>query len=394
VTDQDALWKKLPGAVVPFGWRAFADKYRLMWRAEGHARAVAGQMAARLALLAVSQAGWAADEVIARDWRDRTSLGPLFILGHQRSGTTLHHRLLACDRTHARALTAQEMIFPATSLQRAFAAVGAWDKKRGGGLAARLKRTEDRLFGPLDDLHRLRFGEIEEDEFVLWAIFASAMCANDSPSSTERRALDDLRHFDRWPEDRQARALGWYRACLLKKLQREPGTGGEPTWIVSKNPAFTHKVDALLKVFPDARFIYHVRNPLRTIASRLSLFEAIWQRRFPGFGKMTPRQVEVIVADSLRTYLSAEEARPKVPPERWIDVRYDDLTRDPRSVVESVYRHFDLPGPDENLRAELAKLETRTEPHRSAHVYDLAEFGLTEEYLREKLRVVFERYGF
>ena len=393
MSPRAADWTWLPGAVVPFNWAAFARKYRLLLREEGDFRAVAGQMAFRLALLAAGQAGWAVDELAARGWRNARCLGPLFILGHQRSGTTFHHRLLAQDRTHARALALHEMLLPAASVQGALARLGAWDARRGGGLGRRLADAEQRLFGPLDDLHRLRFAEIEEDEFVLWGIFASAMCANDSPSSTERRDLDGLRSFHDWPPERQARALGWYRACLLKKLHREPPAGDEPAWVVSKNPAFTHKVPELLRVFPDARFIYHVRSPLETIPSRLSLIEAIWQRRFPGFAKMSPRQVEVIVADSLRTYLSAEEELPKLPEGRRLVVRYEDLTRDPRGTVESVYRRFGLPGPDADLAAALARL-ARREPHESKHRYDLAEFGLTEDYLRAKLKVVFDRYGF
>ena len=394
MSPRDADWTRLPGAVVPFDWAAFVGKYRLLLREEGDLRAVAGQMAFRLALLAVGQAGWAIDELAARGWRQARCLGPLFILGHQRSGTTFHHRLLAKDRTHARALALHEMLLPAASLQRALARLGAWDDRRGGGLHKWLAGTEERLFGPLDDIHRVRFAEVEEDEFVLWGIFASAMCANDSPSSTARRDLDGLRSFHDWPQDRQARALGWYRACLLKKLHREPPAAGEPAWIVSKNPAFTHKVPELLRVFPEARFIYHVRSPLATIPSRLSLIQAIWRRRFPGFTKMTPAQVEVIVADSLRTYLSAETAARALPGDRWLVVRYEDLTRDPRGTVESVYRRFGLPGPDANLAAALSELAGGKKRHESAHRYDLAEFGLAEEVLREKLRVVFDRYGF
>ena len=51
---------------------------------------------------------------------------------HAPEQTTRHftrlHRLLAADTTHARALTLHEMIFPATSFQRAVAATAA-DRK-------------------------------------------------------------------------------------------------------------------------------------------------------------------------------------------------------------------------------------------------------------------------
>ena len=394
----DVDWQALPGARVPFRWKPFVEKYALLLRHEGEPGAVAGQVAFRLALWAAGQGTWALDELVARRWRraDDEMTGPLFILGHQRSGTTFLQRLLARDTTHARALALHEMLLPAVSAQNGLRALGTLDARLGGHLSRRYHAAQERLFGPLDEIHRLRFEEVEEDEFVLWAIFASLMCANDAPSTVERRDLDELRHFHRWPARLQAEALGWYRACLLKKIHREPPAdrrtdGG--AWIVSKNPAFTHKVPELRQVFPDARFIYLVRNPLETIPSRLSLIRAIWRRRLPGFRDMTPRHVETILEDSVRTYLSAERDLPPLPADRWIPVRYDALTRDPRGVVEAIYARLGLTGPDDDLRAHLRDLAPRQRERRSKHAYTLAEFGLDEATLRQRLAPVFERYG-
>jgi len=82
-------------------------------------------------------------------------------------------RLLARDRARFRALSLHEMILPAVTAQRAIRWAARLDARTGGRLARRIERARERVLGPLDDLHRLRLGEIEEDEFVLWAIFAS-----------------------------------------------------------------------------------------------------------------------------------------------------------------------------------------------------------------------------
>ncbi len=396
-------WDYLPRWQAPFNWSAFLQKYRLLLQDQGRPISVLGQMAGRMALLAVNQASWLADALIEPDWHRYQSspqtpppssspqavggeLGPIFIIGHQRSGTTLMHRLLASDRTHARALTFQEMLFPAISFQHTLAMIARADKKRGGKLAAWFQRRQDALFGPMDPIHRIRFDEIEEDEFILWSIFESAMCANDAPASVAQPALDDLRNFDAWPIERQQRALGWYRACLLKKIYREPAPAGEMVWIVGKNPAFSQKIPQLLKVFPDAKFIHLVRNPLETIPSRLSLIRAIWRQRFSPDIEMTPAQVDVIVQDSLRTYTRAHRDLADVPAESQITIRYEEFLSNVGESIREIYAHFNLPNPDASLESTLATQVSKSPQRSATHEYSLAEFGLNESDIREALK--------
>ena len=395
VTARPVLpWNFLP-AKIPFGWRHFRIKYCLLFRNEPAHGALVVQMALRMALWASAQAAWSLDEVLVPGWRNASMRGPLFILGHQRSGTTFLHRLLARDQTHARALCLHEMLIPATAAQVAIGWVKRMDDALGGIMERGLERLQDRLFGPLNSIHRIRLGEVEEDEFMLWAVFASIMCVNDAPGTVCSEELDELRNFNCWRQTDQARVLGYYRACLLKKIMREPALcSGNPPWIVSKNPAFTHKTGHLLKVFPDARFIYLIRTPLETIPSRLSMIRNIWQLRLPGFFNMNANQVEAIFADSIRNYLAAEHDVVELPEERRQVVRYTDLLRDPRSIIERIYGDFSLPGPDASLLAALHKITTAKRSRVSLHHYELKEFGLTESRVRRELAPVFKRYGF
>jgi hypothetical protein len=390
---QPPAWDWLPGALIPFDWNAFFHKHRLLWQDHGGLRATLGPLTFRLLLYAIGQLGWLADEVFWPNWRQSRLSGPIFILGHQRSGTTLLHRLLSQDRTSARALSFQEMLLPATSIQRIIATIIELDRRCGGGLARMFRNWEERTFAPLDHIHRLRFGEIEEDEFVLWSIYASAMCVNDAPLATEHEGLNDLRHFHDWPILRQIRALGWYRACLLKKAGREPmAEANLAPWIVSKNPAFSQKIPQLRQLFPAACFIYLVRDPLETIPSRLSLIENIWRHRFPDFTRMNRRQIDVIVADSIQTYRAAEQDLPNVPAPQKIIVRYDELLADPARVVNTIYDHFGLPGPDPHLQARLAEQKPRPASPESGHRYSLADFDLAAADLLRELGPVLAAY--
>ena len=369
--------RRVEDMILPFGFAPLARRVqdRILQRP---GRAL-GELALRLGLWSVSQATWALDELVAPGWREAQGRGPLFIVGHQRSGTTALHRLLAQDAQRARALTLGEMLLPAVSAAPLRAAVAGLDRVLGGALS----RLEDRIFGPIDALHRLRLGEVEEDEFVLWAVFASIMCANDDPVSVERRELDLLRHFDQWPAARQARVLGFYRDVLTRRLHRD-GAAASERWIVAKNPAFTQKIPALARLFPDARFIYLIRDPLKAIPSRLALLRAIWRLRAPEVPALTPAQVEVIVEDSVRTYLCAERDLPTLPERRRLVLRHDAFHADPNAALARIYEHFELPGPPPQATA-------KAPPPR---VVDLAGIPLDEARLRRVLAPVFERYGF
>jgi hypothetical protein len=216
------------------------------------------------------------DAALYPRWQRTEMAPPLFILGHQRSGTTLLHRLLSEDKRHARSLLLHEMILPAVSIQKAISGIGGWDQRHGGRFGRWFQAMQDKMFGALDHMHRLRFDEIEEDEFVLWTIYASTMCINDAPLNTVHKDLEDLRDFHQWPVERQIRTFGWYRATLLKKVYRAPAAPGDGLpWIVSKNPHFSQKIPELMRVFPNAKLIYLLRNPIARLSPRGSISFAV-----------------------------------------------------------------------------------------------------------------------
>ncbi|MGV8841344.1 MAG: sulfotransferase family protein [Bauldia sp.] len=391
MTTETEDWSRLPGAVVPFNWPAFWQKHRILLREQKAYGAILSSLASRLGFYAAGQTGWALDALVHPGWKRTRMAPPIFILGHQRSGTTLLHRLLSEDRAHARSLLLHEMVLPAITTQNSIARVGRWDSRHGGWIGRRFQSFQQHMFAPLDYMHRLRLDEIEEDEFVLWGIYASTMVINDSPLNASAKSLEDLRDFHRWPVDRQIRALGWYRATLLKKVYRSPTADGSLPWIVSKNPHFSQKIPELMRVFPDARIVYLVRNPLETIASRLDLIRGIWRHRFKGFRDMTKEQAESIVKDSLRTYLNAERDLYDVPEAQRMIVHYDELLTHIPETVHRIYEQFGLPGPDEHLTAKLAEIRARKR-HVSEHKYDLEEFGVDPAELRRELEPVFRNH--
>ncbi|MCB9733615.1 MAG: sulfotransferase [Deltaproteobacteria bacterium] len=368
--------------LAPFGWAAFGRAVRFELAREPSRVRTLLRAAGRLLHLGVLDLGLAADALLLPErGRGELTAGPLFILGHQRTGTTALHRLLVTDpRLSAPRL--HELVFPATSVQREFARVAAIDEAAGGLLQRTNAAVQQRLFGPLDDLHRLRLDAVEEDEIALWAVFASVMCANGTPALAASATLDDLRHVDRWPRARVDAVFSYYRAVLERHAARVTSRTGRPPIVVAKNPAFTHKVPQLLATFPDARFVFCDRDPVEAIASRLRLVDAIWRRRRPGFSGMAAPQVETLVADSVRTFRAAARWARELPRERRIIARLDELERAPAAVVGAILGDLlGLGAPSPELAAACGVAR----PSRPRGRYDLGAFGLDADALRARL---------
>lgn len=380
-------WDDLPGWLVPFNWNVFLRKQGHLIRAHGLTRSRLGRIAALMALLAANQATWLIDNFAAPSWRRVRLNGPVFIIGHQRTGTTLLHRTLASD-PDALALTLRQMLIPSISGQRLIDGALRVDARRGGRLRGWMTRLQNRNMADMDAIHRTRLGAIEEDEFLLFMAYRSGMVVNESPALAEVPALGRLLDFTSWTEAERGKALGWYRACLMKAVYRAEVAAPNPRrWVVGKNPAFSQRIADLLKVFPHAKFIHLVRNPLETVPSRLSLVRAVWRMRYPGFTELSPADVEAVVADSARTYLLPLRDLAALPPESAITIRYEALLDDLPGVLTRIYDQLGLSGPPP---APAPPLDTG----RSQHSYSLGEFGLTEEGLRRRLAPAFAAHGF
>ena len=66
--------------------------------------------------------------------------------------------------------------------------------------------------------------------------------------------------------------------------------------------------------------------------------------------------------------------------------------RDPLATVHAVYSRFDLELSDDYAKKLAAEMR-REAGYRSSHSYDLSDYGLTREFVRDELQDLFEHYG-
>lgn len=320
-------------------WSNFSRFARANWRESG-LRALP-----EVALRGAMGAAW------ELTWRLGTE-APLpaktvMVVGHQRSGTTYLHRMLA-SHPAASAMPLHALVFPADAVQRPLTVLPRplwWE------------RAQDAWMAGMDPLHRIRLHESEEDEFLLWSVFRSPMNALDRPwESPPEIAVDEA-------------ALALYAQAVARAVRRSGRRH------VGKNPHFTYRIDILRRALPGVTVVALWRDPVEAIASRLSLIREIWRFRLPGFRQFAPEQVERIYQSSLRIYRGGLGAAD-------LDVPYAKLVRDPVGVVRAVHEAFDLEPVEERWAATLSA-GMRAGP--SAHRYGLAEFGLSEARIRRDL---------
>lgn len=245
---------------------------------------------------------------------------PLFVLGHWRSGTTFLHDLLALDARHTYPNT-YECFMPLHFLlsedyvlQRAGTATG--------------HRGSDNVPSG--------WHVPQEDEFAL------ALLGQPSPYRTiafPNHAPADPEYLDLATVTGSARSA-WKRTLVhfLKAV-----TFKRPGRLVLKSPPHTARIKVLLEAFPDARFAYIVRNPFSVIPSTLKTFQLLYQKM--GMQEPTGQGLKEYAFDNYRRmFQRLDEGRRLVPPERFYEVHYEDVAKDPVGQVRMIYDHLRLGG--------------------------------------------------
>jgi len=246
---------------------------------------------------------------------------PIIILGHWRSGTTHLHNILCKDPENTY-----------------YSTYKAWAPHHFMLTERWLKPFIDPLIPkerPMDKV-ALSAEEPQEEEFALANLgphsFYHGMYFNDS--------IDD--YFDRYVSYRLADTKayeGWKNdySYLINKLSF--ATKGKR--VIAKNPANTARIDALLELYPNAKFVHISRNPYKVYASTVNLYNSLGYAF--GLGKPWKKNIEDIVLRHYRTVMmSYLSKRHLIPKENLIDIRYENFIKDEVGTLEMIYKRFDI----------------------------------------------------
>jgi hypothetical protein len=325
------------------------------------------------------------DNVLYPGYQAQPVSQPVFIIGNPRSGTTFLHRLMAQDDQTFASFRTWEILFAPTVVERKFFwAVHRVDQLLGSPMRKLLTGLERRL-RPETVMHKMGLWKPEEDEYLMLHIGSSITAGLYFGVFEE---VMPYAFFDtRIPPEERRRVMAFYKHCLQRHLHAHDNG----RFVLSKNPYFSPKVDALLRAFPDARFIYLVRTPLKVLPSYTSLSASTWDLLFDLEEPFPFRKhLMKMVGHWYRYPLDrlAQEA-----PGTYQVVRFEDLVSNPARAVREIYAAFGLdvsPAFAEILREETVKARN----YQSQHAYSLEGTGYTREQLLTRYADVFARFGF
>lgn len=133
---------------------------------------------------------------------------------------------------------------------------------------------------------------------------------------------------------------GWQKDYLhlLKKITiKSKGKS-----LVLKSPPNTARVDALLDLFPGARFIYISRGPHELFSSTRRLWEVVM--RYHSLGSTRGINKDELINYTMDMFRHQwQENKRNLRAEQYIEVEYEALIQQPMEVMQEIYAHFQFP---------------------------------------------------
>jgi len=180
--------------------------------------------------------------------------------------------------------------------------------------------------------------------------------------------------------------MEFYRKMVQKHIYYHGGKR-----YIAKNPAFSSKIHTLRTYFPDAKFIYLVRNPVDMLASKTSFFTFIW-RYFND--PLEPYPFKELLLDLTRGwYFETLEALEQLPESEYLILKYRQLTEQLDISTRLIYRHFGIPMTDP-FEVKLAIAVEKAASYVSKHKYSLIDMGYGPRQVSSHYAGIWERFDF
>ena len=287
---------------------------------------------------------------------------PLFILGHWRSGTTFVHNIFAQDPRFGFTTTYQT-VFPhhIMTMQGLFKPIMGW-------VMPSHRPTDNMELAP--DLP-------QEEEFALqnmcpysyynfWYFPERMQEYCDRFLTMKKATPEEIADFKK-QFDKLVKISMWNSRNNVKDAQ-----------YLSKNPPHTGKVKTLVEMYPNAKFIYIMRNPYTVFESSRSFFT----------NTIAPLELNSIPLDKMETnilrnymelYRAYQDQKKYIPEGNLFEVKFEDFEKDAMAITEHIYRELSLPG-WENARPAIEKYIQGKKNYKKSHYeYDPRTLQLVNE---------------
>jgi hypothetical protein len=290
-------------------------------------------------------------------------VSPVVITGVPRTGTTALHRLMALDpRFQGLQMWLLDSPMPRPPVET-WASHPAFQRSvtvlEARNAAAPQKRVA----------HNVIAEEVHECCMVLRQSFVSNLWSCSHSAAT----------YDAWWQAQsEAPAYRHYYRCVQLIGSNDSGK----RWLL-KNPGHIENLDLLFAVYPDAKVIQTHRDPAKAVPSLVSLLMQAHPAMEEGRGQ---QRSEIMLRREVAKWANAVQTAAAVSaahPGQVLDVVHADLHRDSMSVLDTIYRFIGMEIPEDTRAKFAARIEDKPELQFGAHRYDIADFGMTENEVRE-----------
>lgn len=273
---------------------------------------------------------------------------PVFILGHWRSGTTFVHNVLSCDR-HFGYNTTYQTVFPHLMM------FGQGFFKKNMSWLMPSHRPTDNMELAVDLPQEEEFSLTNSMPYTyynMWYLpkYWDEYC--DKYLLFEGISDEELRRFDE-------EFVKVIKIALWN-------TGGSQ--FLSKNPPHTGRLKHLVELFPDAKFIYLMRNPYTVFESSRSFFRNTMKPL-----KLEDLSEEQLAQNILKTYTKLynkyEEQKACVPKGNLIEVKFEDFEADSLGKTREIYETLSIPGWNEAETAIRQYVESKKGYKKNQYAY-------------------------
>ena len=294
------------------------------------------------------------------------------ILGLPRTGSTIFQRLLASapGMTGLRWFEAQNFApfpgeqrgIPAERRAYAQAMIDGWLQ----------------LSPELASIHPLEPDAPDEEILILGQMFVSTMI----------EGMNFVPSFARWLNGYDQSRGHADLKTILKYLQwQEPSRRGSK-WIL-KSPSNLPYAEVAAAAFPDALLIMTHRDPVQTVPSYVSMQAALYKLS----ATVSDAEVGAFWFPRLVEWMRMfEAARGRIGEDRFIDIDYREVGRDPLAQAQRVLSRFGIAN-DAALEAALTEfMAGNRREQRPLHDYSPQRFGLDEDAIRREFADYRARY--
>jgi hypothetical protein len=288
--------------------------------------------------------------------------GPVFVIGLPRTGTTALSQLVAAD-PQFRSLRMWESQAPTPPPETA-----TQDSDPRIAQAEEGLRMLDEMFPLMKTMHNSEATAATECQDLMGMSFRTF-------------------HFD--GAVRVPSYLGWLMHCdmretytfhrrVLKLLQWHC----PPTLWHLKTPVHMFALDALIDAYPNAKFLWSHRDPAKVMGSVCSLIRYV---RSWSSDRDDPEELGAEQLDSwAEAVRRAMDFRQRLGDSRFADVAFADLQHDPVDTLRVGYASLGLTFSEDSERAVKQWADEHEPGSRGAHDYELSDYGLTPEAVRER----------